>query len=218
MTKLLATLSLIAAIGLPTLSQATVVTNTTGLLSYDTLVNFSLSPSLGNSTIVTNQYAAQGLTFAGTQGGAVRFNGCGINAWGNSYTGISGDYLNTFGAGCYTNAVNDSFSMVFAQTVSAASLGFRNNGTNNTLTALLNGTVVETYTFGNTYNAYVTFSNLLFNEIRFTEVNYTSGGYLIFDNVAYVKSTVPEPASIALLGLGLVGMAFARRRSAKPQV
>lgn len=216
MTKLLATLSLVAAIGLPTLSQATVVTNTTGLLSYDTLVTFS-SPSLGNSTVVTNQYAAQGLTFAGTQGGVVRANGCGVNAW-NGYVGLSGDTLNTYGSGCITNSVNDSFSMVFAQTVSAASLGFYNYGASNTLTALLNGTVVETYTFGNTSNAYVTFSNLLFNEIRFTEANYTSGGYLTFDNVAYVKSTVPEPASIALLGLGLVGMAFARRRSAKPQV
>lgn len=212
MNKLLSALAIASAMFLPSLSQATIVTSSTGLTTYDKLVTFS-TPSLAANTVVTNQYAAQGLTFAALNGGAVRANSCGANS-GSTVAYATGDYLNTFGPACITNNVNDSFSMMFANDVSAASIGIYNYLPNKVAT-FLNGTAVESFNLSNGYNGYLKFSNQVFDEIRFTETSFQNGGYLEFDNVAYVNAKVPEPTTVALLGLGLLGFAASRRKSAK---
>ena len=210
MKTLLSALAIATAAFLPLVAQATIVTSSSGLASHDNLVTFS-NPSLAADTIVTNQYAAEGLTFSALNGGAVRANSCGINAW-NGISGLSGDTLNTYGPRCSTNGVNDSFSMLFANSVSAASFGFYNFGSN-VLTALLNGNLVQSFALGSGTSGYVNFTNMVFNEIRFTEA-FTQSGYLTFDNVASVNA-VPEPTTVALLGLGLIGVIASRRKSAK---
>jgi hypothetical protein len=200
-------------------AHASIFATATGLSTYDGLVTFS-NPSLASSTVVTNQYAAQGITFAGTNGGAIRANGCGVGSW-NGYIGLSGDTLGTFGPTCSTNSVNDSFSMKFAGPVSAASFGLYMDDANTSFqfSSLLNGVIVDTVTHATlgpqVYSTYLTFSDTTFDEIRFHENGSQFGSYIFLDNVAFQNAAVPEPASIALFSFGLLGLGAIRRKARK---
>lgn len=214
MTKTLLAVGLGAGLFSAGMANATITASNPGLATYDHFENFS-SPSLAANTVVTNQYA--GLTFAATAGGAVRANSCGVGAWNG--TGMSGDTLNTYGPNCATNGTNDSFSLMFANDVSAASLSLYSYSANSTtsFSTFLDGTLVDTYlqTASALYNAYgtgvLTFTGL-FDEIRYVEGSNTSS-YVVFDNVAWVDSTaVPEPGTLVLMSLGLLGFAAARRK------
>ncbi len=63
----------------------------------------------------------------------------------------------------------------------------------------------------NTYNVTVSGSSvsLLFEDRNGSGPSY---GDAWFDNILVTDGTVPEPSIIALFGLGLVGIGFARRR------
>ncbi len=41
-----------------------------------------------------------------------------------------------------------------------------------------------------------------------------TGGYFVMDNVTFAPANIPEPASLALLGMGLAGLVASRRRKA----
>ncbi len=191
-------------------AAASIVETSSGLAEFDSLETFS-SPSLAPNTIVTTQF--DGLTFAGTGGGAVRANSCGYNGWGNS-AALSGDTLNTFGPNCSTNSSNDSFTLTFDSAVSAVSMGlyhYGGGGQAPVWSTWFNGAMIEAVTIGSSFQGFLTFSGYAFDQIRYTEG--TSFNYLAIDNIARVDA-VPEPAALSLLGLGIAGLALRRRRKA----
>jgi hypothetical protein len=218
MIKFVSALVFALAAGFTSLTNATVILSSSGLVAPDQLVTFS-APSLDPDSVVTNQYAAQGLTFSSLSGGVVRANSCGVGAF-NGEAGMAGDTLGTYGPGCVNQGgVNDAFSMKFASDVSAASFSFRSGSYNfgNTIAAFNNGVLMAKYDFAS--NSHVSsimqFSNFIFDELRFTEGSGNSN-YFVFDNVAYVNANaVPEPASLALFGLGLAGLGAMRRKANK---
>ena len=92
----------------------------------------------------------------------------------------------------------------------------------NTLEFLLDGTVVDSYAGLDITNpadgnqnspgthTHVNFFGLPeLNGIRMTRSPYAFGS----DNHAFGKTSVPEPGALALFGAGLVGAAWARRRT-----
>lgn len=201
-------------------SQAGILYTSSGIASPTNLVDFS-TPSLASNTVVTGQYTAQGLTFAALGPGAVTANGCGVGAF-DGESGFAGEYINTFGPGCVTNAVDDSFSMMFGTVVTQASFAlrsYRGNGSN-TFTVLNNGSVVDTFVHNAATDqpfsdfliyGYLNITGFEFDEIQFSEASSaSSGGYFIVDTVAW--NAVPEPASLAIFGT-ICLVACGRRRN-----
>ncbi len=174
---------------------------------------------------VSNQFSANGLNF--DTWGKSGINLTNTTMRKDTVGGVSNQYL-IMGMSSQCAKENKKVSMVsvmFDENVSELSwLGFnRAVGKGFTIQALYNDMIVAELDFtnkNNFENEYVNINGSIFNELRFME-NGNWQGYFGIDNMSWVvtdavpNGEVPLPGSVALLGIGLLGLSFVRRKSNK---
>lgn len=164
----------------------------TGIAAPEFTIDFE-TPSLALGTVATSQFA--GVTF-GTNF-EIRDS--------VEFANITGKYLDDISSG-------NPGPIIFDTALKAVSFNLRSDPGSTTFQAFLGGGLVESFSVAtnltNTSNFYG-FENIIFDEIRLSGA--VAGGFNL-DNLEFI--TVPEPSSIALFGLGLIGLGAARRRKA----
>ena len=213
---LLGLLTVMALTGpLPSPAWATLFNNGTGLASPTTTITFN-EVAVAQNAAVTSQFAALGATFSG-----LYMDPCVANS-GNFFPNMSGRALGNF-AGCSSPAGEHPFSIVFEDDVSEAAFVMIGNGGFPELTALLDGSVVETGFGAGVHYVYwdnwYGFTGIVFDEIRVNPAVFQGYSTIRIDNLQFVTapaggggSNLPEPATAVLLLFGFGALALMRRR------
>lgn len=187
--------TLAAMLALPALASAAPV-----------VINFD---DLASGTVLTNQYAALGVTFSATEDG---------NAVGSVVTAFTNNTNPNVWSNCFNGFCADRADVVRMDFTSGASAVQFWVDTAGSLSPVFNaydglGNLLESIVAPATGQG-----NFTLLQFAATGISYIEGlqpedswAYLI-DTLQFEPGTVPEPATLPLIGLAFAGVAAARRR------
>lgn len=190
---LLATQAIAAPITGTSGSGAPTVAGQTGVATFDTSTHGSFA------SVVSGDLTVSGI------GGDLRV----ANDYPNQYNGRGAAYLDN------DQGYTSGFRFDFASVVSAFAFNWGASDVSWTLSAFdasghLLESVLTPIVNGSNAGDFVGLAN---TGIRYATLTSNGGSDWVFvDNVSFAAEAVPEPASIALIGLGLAGVVGLRRR------
>jgi len=194
-------------------THATPLINDIGLPDAPVIINFDdpVFPVYSEGTAITDQYASFGVTFSP----GMYYNPIGDPA---GIKGISGNYIGNFYIDNINQTIptNNPFSIKFNNVQTEAAIALATNPGKTTLTARLNGVDVESFTQDTTYTnsetVFLGFTESLFNEISISVYDPINGYNIALVDTIQDCTAVPEPATIFLLGSGLLGVGWLMRK------